>query len=245
MKKTTTYDFAGGISQSTPPGKTTKNKKLPAHHPIAGARGLPGPQGPAGPSGGGGGLLPSLVNAPGIGAKMWFGINQFSNNGAADTFTGNNLRCYYMPFMLGRSCTVDKLAVHVTAASNNAGHVIRVGIFAPTADNFPGARLYTSADLAVGTGTGQFSQSGVALALTAGVMYWAAYVENNTGTVCTVRGVGGNNQRHDMMGFLDTFLNAQARGAFFEDLGAALLPAVANPTATIAGTNPEVFAQFV
>lgn len=148
----------------------------------------------------------------------------------------------YLPFYVGRDCTVDELGFAVVTGFA-AGAKARVGLYNSSATTYgPTTRIIDAGEQDITT-TGYKMLTGQAIALKKGVLYWTAFLTSSvtTGTAVTINltdiyaaitGVSGATP-----GSVHTVLaEAQAYGA---------LPANAGPTAYATSNNGvAVLARF-
>jgi hypothetical protein len=197
-------------------------------------------RGLSGPPGAPAAAFPSTAQHP-LAAPRFYQLGRQSGAGQPVINLTTGL-LHVVPFVVARDCTVSELFVHVTAGVT--AH-IRYGIYAaadaPNLD--PTTLLFGSADF-VNVGTKK--TVGLALKLTAGTIYWAAFLAGTAQP--TVRGAGQGEGWSGPMGDTEArhtdgvsalssaFTVAQAFGA---------LPDPCPPlTSVIQTIAPSLFARF-
>lgn len=173
---------------------------------AAGAAGAQGPQGIQGPAGAPGGAVWPIGGIPpwsAVGRSYALGRVVSGSNGVAVAPGGAEVRLY--PFMVGRDATVNQLSVYCTALS--AGLKLRAGIYASDPANFyaPAALLGETGELDLAS-TGQKTSGVLAIALTAGTVYWAGHISSAAAGTC--RGMTESEQWVGLIGYTDPAINA-------------------------------------
>lgn len=140
---------------------------------LQGGQGVQGATGPAGPA--------SSHAFVSLAAGAY--VSPLLVAGAITTIAGAALRCDFIPFIPGRTITVDRIGVEVTTLL--AASTALVGIYSDSAGS-PGARLSGGASALDCSSIG-LKEETVAITLQAGVVYWLAIATSGTQTL---RGAG-------------------------------------------------------
>lgn len=161
-------------------------------------------------------------------AGRWYTNGLFNPQGSGFTNIANTIR--YVPFFIDQDITVTRLGINV-ATIGAAASTCRVGIYTnDSATTQPSTRLVDSGTLALDT-TGAKSVTGLSVALTKG-LYWFAYFGNSaSGTITAV----GANFVFDVKGQA----NIAAIGfvGFNQSLAYTSLPASAGTLTEVNGTS--------
>lgn len=119
----------------------------------------------------------SYFRRVGTANDAWYTTN-LAGTFTAETLTANDL--YAIPFVVPKSCTLDRIAINVTVGA--ADKLARLGIYGDSSI-IPNNLLLDTGDLSVaasGVVTSTISQ-----VLQGGALYWLAFVSNGTPTIRT------------------------------------------------------------
>ena len=158
---------------------------VPGLQGIQGPQGNQGLQGPQGEQGATGAAWPAGPASSHAFVSLAAGayVSPVLLAGAITTIAGAALRCDFVPFIPGRTITIDRIGVEVTTLL--AASTALVGIYSDSAGS-PGARLVGGAS-ALDCGSIGLKEEAVAITLQAGVVYWLAIATSSTQTL---RGAG-------------------------------------------------------
>lgn len=124
--------------------------------------------------------IPMTVAAEAIhgGVVPYYVLTAKADGGWAPSNTAALFRdwLYVMPFSVPRNTTIERLAVRVTTAGA-AGSVLRYGLYDSIVGRYyPNVALFRSAEFTSVANNETRETSGLAIALTAGAVYWACFL---------------------------------------------------------------------
>jgi hypothetical protein len=105
--------------------------------------------------------------------ERWYTQSPNSHSNVTSTRGGNFI--IYMPFVVVKTITIDRLGVEITSAGT-AGSVLRLGVYSSTTDNMPNALLLDAGTVNANSAT--FQALSVSLQLQPG-LYFFAYNHNS------------------------------------------------------------------
>ncbi len=120
----------------------------------------------------------SHVNGGG-GLEIWYPLGANSTNGSGTGAVAANVM-YALPFVVGRTGTLDRVAFNVTGAIVGNG---RVGIYDSVAEYniYPNALQVDGGSIS--TGTSGVKSTAISVTLAGGKLYWAVYVGSAAATL--------------------------------------------------------------